>query len=387
MIFQRYELVVPPDGEWGDYRDGKWTGLVGLVHRQEVDMALGLAPSYERSAVVDWTVAYDFWYNGLAVRRDQAQVLRCLDPNVQLRKVLGGHYAFLGEGATVEHWAAEHCDVIALPDRITGLESYNIFTPKFSTLAAKMNHILLRLQDTGVLSYLHNRCDTVYTRLILNGNLLTQIPSDAFAGLHVSQIQVRQNPQLTLVRSGAFRSLPDLQDLILDKNGIVTIETEAFADLPQLRRLWLSGNSIKSLDNTTFVNLPSLVDLSLDKNAITRIENEAVVNSSNVQRFDVSNNSLTSLDHRVICGWEGLHILNLSHNPLMCDCSLSWVQVWRQGHVIGSNVRREVVGTCRDGDSGGEAGLYVHVFRDCQVIAHFGVCDGDTDSAVIQPVG
>ncbi|KAK7467950.1 hypothetical protein BaRGS_00036793, partial [Batillaria attramentaria] len=96
-------------------------------------------------------------YRGLMkFAKDDPDVLS-LDPNVQLRKVLGGHYAFLGEGATVEHWAAEHCDVIALPDRITGLESYNIFTPKFSTLAAKMNHILLRLQDTGVLSYLHNR--------------------------------------------------------------------------------------------------------------------------------------------------------------------------------------------------------------------------------------
>ena len=37
---------------------------------QEVDMAVFLAPSVERSAVADWSVPFDNWYNGVAVRRD-----------------------------------------------------------------------------------------------------------------------------------------------------------------------------------------------------------------------------------------------------------------------------------------------------------------------------
>ena len=36
-------IVRPPDGSWGAYdsRSGKWGGMVGMVHRNEVDFALG----------------------------------------------------------------------------------------------------------------------------------------------------------------------------------------------------------------------------------------------------------------------------------------------------------------------------------------------------------
>ncbi|XP_070175614.1 probable glutamate receptor [Littorina saxatilis] len=64
-----YRFVTPPDGEWGDKRDGNWTGLIGLLERKEADIVLPLAPSAERSEAVDWTVPFDYWYNGVAVRR------------------------------------------------------------------------------------------------------------------------------------------------------------------------------------------------------------------------------------------------------------------------------------------------------------------------------
>ena len=32
----------PPDGKWGSKNeDGSWNGMVGMLHRGEVDMALG----------------------------------------------------------------------------------------------------------------------------------------------------------------------------------------------------------------------------------------------------------------------------------------------------------------------------------------------------------
>ena len=36
-------IVRPPDGSWGilDVETGKWGGMVGMVHRNEVDFALG----------------------------------------------------------------------------------------------------------------------------------------------------------------------------------------------------------------------------------------------------------------------------------------------------------------------------------------------------------
>ena len=29
-----YHLMLPADGEWGDYRDGRWTGVVGQIDRK-----------------------------------------------------------------------------------------------------------------------------------------------------------------------------------------------------------------------------------------------------------------------------------------------------------------------------------------------------------------
>ena len=36
-------VVRPPDGSWGvrDTETGRWSGMVGMVHRNEVDFALG----------------------------------------------------------------------------------------------------------------------------------------------------------------------------------------------------------------------------------------------------------------------------------------------------------------------------------------------------------
>ena len=41
---------------------------------QEVDMAILLTPSVERSRVVDCSVPLEFWYYGVAVRKDRGHV-------------------------------------------------------------------------------------------------------------------------------------------------------------------------------------------------------------------------------------------------------------------------------------------------------------------------
>ena len=44
LMFQQilnytYDLTKPPDGQWGAIQpDGSWSGLVGMLIRQEIDM-------------------------------------------------------------------------------------------------------------------------------------------------------------------------------------------------------------------------------------------------------------------------------------------------------------------------------------------------------------
>ncbi|GFX05737.1 glutamate receptor ionotropic, delta-2 [Trichonephila clavipes] len=52
----KYQLAITDDAEWGQLKDdGNWTGIIGLVHRNEADIAIAhLTMSPERSSVVDF---------------------------------------------------------------------------------------------------------------------------------------------------------------------------------------------------------------------------------------------------------------------------------------------------------------------------------------------
>lgn len=56
-----YEIVIAEDNNFGKKGDdGNWTGLVGLIQREEADIAIGLIITIGRSSVVDFSYPYDY---------------------------------------------------------------------------------------------------------------------------------------------------------------------------------------------------------------------------------------------------------------------------------------------------------------------------------------
>ncbi|XP_054706103.1 glutamate receptor 2-like [Uloborus diversus] len=57
----QYELVIPKDEEWGRLEEnGSWSGMIGLVLREEVDLAMTfLSPTEERKSVVPFSIPYE----------------------------------------------------------------------------------------------------------------------------------------------------------------------------------------------------------------------------------------------------------------------------------------------------------------------------------------
>ncbi|XP_042203858.1 probable glutamate receptor [Homarus americanus] len=57
-----YIMKLPDDGKWGSISsDGSWNGMVGEVHRNEMDMALGpTSITEEREKAIDFTTPFDF---------------------------------------------------------------------------------------------------------------------------------------------------------------------------------------------------------------------------------------------------------------------------------------------------------------------------------------
>ncbi|XP_070173773.1 probable glutamate receptor [Littorina saxatilis] len=91
-----YTLILPEDGEWGDYRDGKWTGILGQILRREVDFSVApLTAVSVRFTVADWSVPFSFRYTGISVRSSSnnanlaVALLRPLSGQVYLG-ILGG---------------------------------------------------------------------------------------------------------------------------------------------------------------------------------------------------------------------------------------------------------------------------------------------------------
>lgn len=55
----KYDLVTSEDKEWGALgKEGNWTGLLGLLQKNEADIALGLAISDERRKIFDFSIPY-----------------------------------------------------------------------------------------------------------------------------------------------------------------------------------------------------------------------------------------------------------------------------------------------------------------------------------------
>nr|XP_053642887.1 probable glutamate receptor [Cherax quadricarinatus] len=70
-----YTLVRPPDGAWGaPDSNGVWNGMIGMVKRNEVDIALGpFGLTGSRAAVVDFSQPILIDYNRILVKRGSAK--------------------------------------------------------------------------------------------------------------------------------------------------------------------------------------------------------------------------------------------------------------------------------------------------------------------------
>ncbi|KAG7176580.1 Glutamate receptor-like 46 [Homarus americanus] len=71
----RYTLVRPPDGAWGiPTSGGDWNGMIGMVKRNEADLALGpFGLTYSRSQVVDFSSPILIDYYRILVRRPRSE--------------------------------------------------------------------------------------------------------------------------------------------------------------------------------------------------------------------------------------------------------------------------------------------------------------------------
>jgi len=150
--------------------------------------------------------------------------------------------------------------------------------------------------------------------LNLTGNLLTTIPE-------------------------ALQFAVNLQTLFLDENDIKYIGGEnhsVFPSLTKLEYLSISYTTLKSIGEGAFSKLTSLKTLKLNNNPhLSSIHPKALSKSGEedpirleyppLTELYLHNNNISTLDANLFPHWDNLDIIDIRHNPWVCDCENQWV--------------------------------------------------------------
>ncbi|CAD7006044.1 unnamed protein product [Ceratitis capitata] len=165
------------------------------------------------------------------------------------------------------------------------------------------------------------------TRLDLRGAGLRNISHDSFRGLEaLRQLDLSDN-RLTRVPTFSLSQLARLEELSLGQNDFEVIVEGAFVGLKQLKRLEINGAlRLKRIMNGAFSTNGNLEYLNLSSNKMLHeVQEGALSGLPNMRHVILKANALTSLAEGLF-PWRDLTTLDLSENPISCDCRVMWLR-------------------------------------------------------------
>uniref|UniRef100_A0A8C7M559 Chondroadherin-like protein n=2 Tax=Oncorhynchus kisutch TaxID=8019 RepID=A0A8C7M559_ONCKI len=222
------------------------------------------------------------------------------------------------------------------------------------------------------------------TYLHLEGNQLAMFPGAALAPLpSLLVLHLERNTIGKLERTGQLSSVPKLRGLYLTNNTISTIApgalnsahldtlhlgsnqlaevpTDGLSKASSLTELCLSGNSIRWVGPKAFLPVSkSLRQLYMDDMGLEKMSRDSLVGlGSGLTTLSLGGNQLEELPD--LSQLTGLEVINLAHNPLLCDCTLLPLRRWME------NVSLKMTATCgHPPEFRGQSVRDVHVFKSC----------------------
>ncbi|KAK1120876.1 hypothetical protein K0M31_011076 [Melipona bicolor] len=122
----------------------------------------------------------------------------------------------------------------------------------------------------------------------------------------------------------------NLQYLRLGDNNLHAVPSDALRRLHRLRHLDLKANNITSLPEDAFTGYgDSITFLNLQKNLIKLLPPLVFENLNSLETLNLQNNKLTRIQEEVTENIvDTLRHIDITDNPLICDCELRWYSIW-----------------------------------------------------------
>lgn len=166
--------------------------------------------------------------------------------------------------------------------------------------------------------------------LSLDGNRLMSIDMGAFGklndrGLHLETLSLR-GTALSEVPVGVFQGVVYLKNLDLSKSEILAVHNETFSGLQRLVSLVLDNlPKLTYIAPRAFNDLASLQRLVITNNlGVSDLGAGMFRNLSSLRVLDLHGNAIRHFDQG-LADWEAIDIIDLSQNPVECDCHAVWM--------------------------------------------------------------
>lgn len=165
------------------------------------------------------------------------------------------------------------------------------------------------------------------SRLDLKGATLFNISNESFKGLDVLRTLDLSDNRLKRIPTMELSTLTRLEHLSLGQNDFDTIQEGAFIGMSNLRRIEISGSlKLKKIESGAFGANTNLEFLVITSNKdLGEVQEGALSGLPRLKQVILRDNSLTTLAEGLF-PWSDLEILDLSENPLRCDCQMIWLR-------------------------------------------------------------
>jgi Leucine-rich repeat (LRR) protein len=170
-------------------------------------------------------------------------------------------------------------------------------------------------------------------KLNLARNNIQIIPKGLFTYTPALEyLNLDRNPLFPLSKETFFGIENTLQNLSLQSCSLTSQSLMAFLPLKNLERLKLQSNLLKIiLPENLFSSMLKLLVIDLQRNQLTQIPSQL---PSSLRELELGNNRLTNLpfNNQTFEHLSNLIILDLSSNPLQCDCHIKSLYHWLLTH-------------------------------------------------------